>query len=84
MLRVTPEFFVIVSNPAEIVVDEDESELALQLRLGGYIAAKRTSRLPVSWQRFRQREEFEWTKVTGWIRLWPQFTEDLKMDEGRR
>ena len=42
MLHVTPEFIVLVINPAEIVVAEDESELALLLR--GYIAAKHTSR----------------------------------------
>ena len=29
MLHVTPEYIVLVSNPAEIVVAEDESELAL-------------------------------------------------------
>ena len=72
MLHVTPEYIVLVSNPAEIVVAEDESELALPLR--GYIAAKHTSR--ESWQRFRQREEFEWTKVRGWNQFWPQFMED--------
>ena len=43
MLQVTPEYIVLVINPAEIVVDEDESELALPRR--GYIAAKHTSRL---------------------------------------
>ena len=42
MLHVTPESIVLVSNPAEIVVAENESELALPLR--GYIAAKHTSR----------------------------------------
>ena len=41
MLHVIPEYIVFLSNPAEIVVDEDESELALQLR--GYMAAKHTS-----------------------------------------
>ena len=41
MLHVTPEYIVVVSNPADIIVDEDESEIILQLR--GYIAAKRTS-----------------------------------------
>ena len=41
MLCVTPEYIELVSNLAEIVVDEDESELALTLQ--GYIAAKRTS-----------------------------------------
>ena len=55
MLHVGPEYIVVVSNPAEITVDEGESELALPLR--GYIAAKRTSR--ESWQRFRQRKEFD-------------------------
>ena len=40
MLHVTPEYIVVVSNPAEIIVDEDASEIILQLR--GYIAAKRT------------------------------------------
>ena len=68
MLHVTPEYIVLVSNPAEFVVAEDEfvvaedeecvvaeDELALPLR--GYIAATRTSL--ESWQRFRQREEFE-------------------------
>ena len=80
MLHVTPEYIVLVSNQAEIVVTEDESELALPLR--GSIAAKHTSR--ESWQRFCQREEFEWTKVTGGIRFWPQFMEDRKRvnDEG--
>ena len=42
MLHVTPEYIELVSNPAEIVVAENESELALPLR--GYIAAKHTSR----------------------------------------
>ena len=55
MLHVTPEYIVLVSNPAEIVVAEDGSELELPLR--GYIATKHTSR--ELWQRFRQREEFE-------------------------
>ena len=72
MLHVTPEYIVVVSNPAEIIVDEDASEIILPLR--GYIAAKRTSR--ESWQRFRQRKEFEWTKITGGIRFWPQFMHD--------
>ena len=72
MLHVTPEYIVVVSNPAEIIVDEDESEIILPLR--GYIAAKRTSR--ESWQRFGQRKEFEWTKITGGIRFWPQFMDD--------
>ena len=54
MLLVTPECIVFVSNPEEIVVDEDESEIILQLL--GCIAAKRTRR--ESWQRFRQRKEF--------------------------
>ena len=31
MLHVTPEYIVLVSNPAEIVVAEGESELALSL-----------------------------------------------------
>ena len=35
MLHVTPEYIVLVSNLAEIVVAEDKSELALQLR--GYM-----------------------------------------------
>ena len=72
MLHVTPEYIVLVSNPAEIVVAEDDSELALPLR--GYIAAQHAS-LEL-WQRFRQREEFERTKVTGWILFWPQFMGD--------
>ena len=46
MLHVTPQYIVLVSNPAEIVVAEDESELALKLR--GFIAAKHTRR--ESWQ----------------------------------
>ena len=41
-LHVTPEYIVVVSNPSEIVVDEDGSELTLPLR--GYIATKRASR----------------------------------------
>ena len=48
MLHETPEYIVLVSNSAEIIVAEDESELALALR--GYIAAKHTSQ--ESWQRF--------------------------------
>ena len=72
MLHVTPEYNVVVSNPAEIMVDDDESEIILQLR--GYITANRTSR--ESWQRFRQRKEFEWTKITGWIQFWPQLMDD--------
>ena len=52
--------------------DEDGSEIILQLR--GYMSAKRTSR--ESWQRFCQRKEFEWTKITGGIRFWPQFMDD--------
>ena len=47
MLHVTPEYIVVVSNPEEIIVDEDESEIILPLRC--YIAAKRTSR--ELWQR---------------------------------
>ena len=79
MLHGTPEYRgakvpVLFSNPAEIVVAEDDSELALPLR--GYIAAQHAS-LEL-WQRFRQREEFERTKVTGWILFWPQFMEDRK------
>ena len=35
MLHVTPEYIVVVSNPAEIIVDEDASETILPLR--GYI-----------------------------------------------
>ena len=35
MLHVTPEYIVVVSNPAEIIVDEDASEIILPLR--GYI-----------------------------------------------
>ena len=31
MLHVTPEYIVVVSNSADIVVDEDESELAFPL-----------------------------------------------------
>ena len=46
----------------------------MQLRC--YIAAKRTSGL--SWQRFRQRKEFEWTKETGGILFWPEFIEELE------
>ena len=42
ILHVTPEYIVVVSNPAEVVVDEDESEIALPLRC--CIAAKRTRR----------------------------------------
>ena len=38
MLNVTPEYIVVVSNPAEIIVDEDASEIILPLR--GYIAAR--------------------------------------------
>ena len=38
MLHVTPEYIVVVSNPAEILVDEDASEIILPLR--GYIAAR--------------------------------------------
>ena len=53
-------------------MDEDAFEIILPLR--GYIAAKRTSL--ESWQRFRQRKEFEWTKTTGGIRFWPQFVND--------
>ena len=56
---------MLVSNLAEIVAAQDESELGMPLR--GYIAAKRSSR--ESWQRFRQREEFEWIKVTSGIRF---------------
>ena len=76
MLHVTPEYIVVVSNPAEIIVDEDASEIMIILPLRGNIAAKRTSR--ESWQRFRQRKEFEWTKITGGIRFWPQFMDDEK------
>ena len=66
-------------NPAEIIVDEDASEIILPLR--GYMAAKHTSR--ESWQRFRQRKEFEWTKITGGILFWPQFMDDeeIVLDE---
>ena len=63
---------MVVGNPAEIIVDEDSSEIILPLRV--YIAAKRTSL--ESWQRFRQRKEFEWKKITGGIRFWPQFVND--------
>ena len=72
MLHVTPEYIVVVSNPAKNIVDEDEYEIKLPLR--GYIAAKHTSQ--ESWQRVRQRKEFEWTKMKGWIRFWPQFMGD--------
>ena len=72
MLHVTPEYIVVVSNPAKIIVDEDEYEIKLPLR--GYIAAKHTSQ--ESWQRVRQRKEFKWTKMKGWIRFWPQFMDD--------
>ena len=41
MLHVTPEYIVVVSNPAEIIVDEDASEIILPLR--GYIAATRVA-----------------------------------------
>ena len=74
MLHVTPEYVVLVSNPADIIVDEDESETILPLR--GYIAAKSINR--ESWQRFRQRKSFEWAKITVCIRFWPQFMEDQK------
>ena len=43
MLHVTPEYIVVVSNPAEIIVDEDASEIMIILPLRGNIAAKRTS-----------------------------------------
>ena len=65
---------MVVSKPAEMIVDEDEFQITSPL--WGYIDAKRTSR--ESSQRFRQREGFEWTKVTGGIRFWPQFMEDQK------
>ena len=66
MLHVTPEYIKVVSNPAEIIVDEDASEIIIPLR--GYMAAKHTSR--ESWQRFRQRKEFEWTKITfEWTKI---------------
>ena len=38
MLHVTPEYIAVFSNPAEIIVDEDESEIILPLR--GYICCK--------------------------------------------
>ena len=43
MLHVIPEYIVVVSNPAEIVVEEDESKTMTALSLRGYIAAKYTS-----------------------------------------
>ena len=48
----------------------------------GYIARKRTSQ--ESWRRFRQLENFTWTKVTGRNRLFcaarncPEFVQDRK------
>ena len=42
MQHVTPGYIVLVSNPADIIVDEDEPKPALPLR--GYIASKHTSR----------------------------------------
>jgi len=71
MLPVKPEYIVIVSGTEHLTILET-NDFALQIR--GYIAAKRTSR--AAWQRFGQREKFEWTKVTGGIRAWPQFLED--------
>jgi hypothetical protein len=74
MLHVTPEYIVVLTNPEWFAFDPDTSEFVVPLR--GYIAAKRTSR--ESWRRFRQRDEFEWTKVSGGIRNYPRFITDRK------
>ena len=82
MLHLTPEFIVVVSNPEQFALDSEKSELIVPLR--GYIAAKRTSR--ESWRQFGQRARFEWTKVSGGIRMYHHFINDRKRvnDEGDR
>ena len=39
LLHVTPEYIVVVSNPAEIIVDEDASEIILPGWRGYYVCA---------------------------------------------
>ena len=73
MLPVKPEYIVVVSGLEHLSMSET-NDLELQIR--GYIAAKRTSR--EAWQSFGQRDKFEWTKVTGGIRAWPQFLADRR------
>ena len=43
MLHVTPEYIVVVSNPAEIIVDEDAPEIILQLRGNNFANGRNSS-----------------------------------------
>ena len=61
MMPVTPYYIVVVSCPDYVKAEKLEMELLIR----GYVAAKLTSL--DSWRRCRPREDFAWTKVTGWI-----------------
>ena len=45
MLHVTPEYIVVVSNPAEIIVDEDVSEMSCECMFEGFWYFRNKDRL---------------------------------------